>query len=313
MPDEDVTLDYVIDNLVIRGTVNHVVDQILAMREKIGDFGTLLYCGKDWTDPALEPPLDGIDGREGDAGGQCRDRPAGGGGVIRHADQHANLLRPRPVRLSRSAGRPARAGMLILTTIFGINEFARGYADMLAENGITAAVWDINSGLPLTTDYQECISRARTLTDTGVAAMLDKWLTFMRGDLNLTSIGTAGFCIGGRFALLLCAKDKRIKACVAAYPSIENPRLANQELDAVALSAQIECPVHIVQPGKDHVSSVETYDSAQRHPAQAQPRRPSCNIIRSPSTASCIALSRRRTRRPPRWPRRRCWRSSRLA
>jgi len=38
---------------VIRGTVNRVVDQILAMRETIGDFGTLLYCGKDWTDPAL--------------------------------------------------------------------------------------------------------------------------------------------------------------------------------------------------------------------------------------------------------------------
>jgi alkanesulfonate monooxygenase SsuD/methylene tetrahydromethanopterin reductase-like flavin-dependent oxidoreductase (luciferase family) len=53
MRDEDVTLDYVIDNLVIRGSVNHVVDQILAMRETIGDFGTLLYCGKDWTDPAL--------------------------------------------------------------------------------------------------------------------------------------------------------------------------------------------------------------------------------------------------------------------
>jgi hypothetical protein len=53
MPDTDVTLEYVIDNLVIRGTVNHVVDQILAIRETIGDFGTLLYCGKDWTDPGL--------------------------------------------------------------------------------------------------------------------------------------------------------------------------------------------------------------------------------------------------------------------
>jgi alkanesulfonate monooxygenase SsuD/methylene tetrahydromethanopterin reductase-like flavin-dependent oxidoreductase (luciferase family) len=53
MPDQEVTLDYVIDNLVIRGTVNEVVDRILAMRETIGDFGTLLYCGKDWTDPAL--------------------------------------------------------------------------------------------------------------------------------------------------------------------------------------------------------------------------------------------------------------------
>jgi alkanesulfonate monooxygenase SsuD/methylene tetrahydromethanopterin reductase-like flavin-dependent oxidoreductase (luciferase family) len=53
MPDEQVTLDYVLDNIVIRGTVNEVVDRILAMHDTIGDFGTLLYCGKDWTDPAL--------------------------------------------------------------------------------------------------------------------------------------------------------------------------------------------------------------------------------------------------------------------
>ena len=53
MPDEAVTLDYVIDNLIIRGPVNKVVDEILQLRETIGDFGTLLYCGKDWTDPAL--------------------------------------------------------------------------------------------------------------------------------------------------------------------------------------------------------------------------------------------------------------------
>lgn len=53
MPDEEINLDYVIDNLIIRGSVNRVVDAILEMHEKIGDFGTLLYCGKDWTDPAL--------------------------------------------------------------------------------------------------------------------------------------------------------------------------------------------------------------------------------------------------------------------
>jgi hypothetical protein len=38
---------------VIRGGVNRVVDGILALHDKIGDFGTLLYCGKDWADSAL--------------------------------------------------------------------------------------------------------------------------------------------------------------------------------------------------------------------------------------------------------------------
>ena len=53
MADDDVTFDYIFNNLVIRGTVNRVVDGILALHEQIGDFGTLLYCGKDWADPAL--------------------------------------------------------------------------------------------------------------------------------------------------------------------------------------------------------------------------------------------------------------------
>jgi hypothetical protein len=53
MRDDEVTLDYVLDNIVIRGSVNEVVERILAMHEQIGDFGTLLYCGKDWTDVGL--------------------------------------------------------------------------------------------------------------------------------------------------------------------------------------------------------------------------------------------------------------------
>ena len=52
-PDSEITADYVTKKLVIAGTVNSVVDQILAFREKIGDFGTLLYPCHDWIDPAL--------------------------------------------------------------------------------------------------------------------------------------------------------------------------------------------------------------------------------------------------------------------
>ena len=101
--------------------------------------------------------------------------------------------------------------MLILPTIFGVNEFARHYADTLANAGMTAAVWDINSGLPLTTDYQECIKRARTLTDESVSGMVTAWLDTMLGELGLKSVAVLGFCIGGRFALLQAARDKRLR------------------------------------------------------------------------------------------------------
>jgi alkanesulfonate monooxygenase SsuD/methylene tetrahydromethanopterin reductase-like flavin-dependent oxidoreductase (luciferase family) len=52
-PDDQVTLDFIMDELVIYGTVNRVVDQILALREQIGDFGELVYGGMDWVSPEL--------------------------------------------------------------------------------------------------------------------------------------------------------------------------------------------------------------------------------------------------------------------
>jgi alkanesulfonate monooxygenase SsuD/methylene tetrahydromethanopterin reductase-like flavin-dependent oxidoreductase (luciferase family) len=52
-PDEELSFDGVREKLVITGTVNEVVDQILAMRAQIGDFGELVYAGMDWVDPAL--------------------------------------------------------------------------------------------------------------------------------------------------------------------------------------------------------------------------------------------------------------------
>ncbi len=50
MPYEEVTLEGIMDRLVICGDPESVADQILAFREEVGAFGQLLYAGKDWTD-----------------------------------------------------------------------------------------------------------------------------------------------------------------------------------------------------------------------------------------------------------------------
>jgi len=52
-PDEEVTLDGVLDDLVITGTPDSVAEQILAFREQTGGFGELVYAGLDWVDPEL--------------------------------------------------------------------------------------------------------------------------------------------------------------------------------------------------------------------------------------------------------------------
>lgn len=158
----------------------------------------------------------------------------------------------------------ALSGVLILPTIFGVNDFACDYAKALAGAGLLAAVWDLNSGLPLISDYQECIKRARTLTDTTAGRLIAQWTDALLCDYGLTAIAVLGFCIGGRFALLQAAQDRRIVGCVAAYPSIESPRLPNQEMDAVAVAADIACPVAMLRPGHDHVTNPQTYDDLTR-------------------------------------------------
>jgi alkanesulfonate monooxygenase SsuD/methylene tetrahydromethanopterin reductase-like flavin-dependent oxidoreductase (luciferase family) len=52
-PDSTVTVENVIDQCVIWGTPDKVADELLAFREHIGTFGTLLYAGHDWTDKKL--------------------------------------------------------------------------------------------------------------------------------------------------------------------------------------------------------------------------------------------------------------------
>jgi alkanesulfonate monooxygenase SsuD/methylene tetrahydromethanopterin reductase-like flavin-dependent oxidoreductase (luciferase family) len=53
MSDDEVTLEGVLDDCVIWGTPDKVADELLALREDVGEFGTLLYAGKDWADVDL--------------------------------------------------------------------------------------------------------------------------------------------------------------------------------------------------------------------------------------------------------------------
>jgi alkanesulfonate monooxygenase SsuD/methylene tetrahydromethanopterin reductase-like flavin-dependent oxidoreductase (luciferase family) len=53
VPDEDVTVDMVKRALIIAGSPRRVLDQLVALREETGPFGTLLMAGHDWDRPAL--------------------------------------------------------------------------------------------------------------------------------------------------------------------------------------------------------------------------------------------------------------------
>jgi len=52
-PEEEITVQQSLDTQVIAGSVDSVVDQIMAFREEIGPFGKLVYTGLDWADEKL--------------------------------------------------------------------------------------------------------------------------------------------------------------------------------------------------------------------------------------------------------------------
>src|SRR5438552_2633343 len=53
VPDEDITMDTIKRALIIAGSPRRVLDQLVALREETGHFGTLLMGGHDWDQPRL--------------------------------------------------------------------------------------------------------------------------------------------------------------------------------------------------------------------------------------------------------------------
>jgi len=52
-PDSELSLGRCLERLVIAGTPESVAEQIRSLRREVGGFGTLLYTGHDWVEPAL--------------------------------------------------------------------------------------------------------------------------------------------------------------------------------------------------------------------------------------------------------------------
>ena len=50
MSDDDCNLDYFMDQVIIAGDPDEVTRQILALRERVGPFGTLVLVAHDWDD-----------------------------------------------------------------------------------------------------------------------------------------------------------------------------------------------------------------------------------------------------------------------
>jgi carboxymethylenebutenolidase len=167
------------------------------------------------------------------------------------------MIRSEDIDAGRVTGRITHAerphgGILLLPTITGVDAHARERAQALAEAGLTTLVWNPYPGEAPPSDMASAQARAAKLNDASVETMSD-CVGHLLENLRLPTAAVLGFCLGGRYAVLLAAKDHRLAACVAYYPSIRVPKAANQTLDAIALAADIRCPVKLIHGAADEV------------------------------------------------------------
>jgi alkanesulfonate monooxygenase SsuD/methylene tetrahydromethanopterin reductase-like flavin-dependent oxidoreductase (luciferase family) len=53
MTDDQLTVDWALDNIMIAGSPKTVADKLTRLRDTIGPFGTIVAAGLDWDDKAL--------------------------------------------------------------------------------------------------------------------------------------------------------------------------------------------------------------------------------------------------------------------
>jgi carboxymethylenebutenolidase len=156
--------------------------------------------------------------------------------------------------------RESRAGVLLLPAANGIAPGLRRCAADLAEAGLVALAWDPFRGRDVSgLGFPELMPLLGAIQDADALAEQRALLDHMTGELGVERVGVIGWCFGGRLALVLAARERRLAACVAYHPSIRGELRPNQTEDAFALAAGIACPVQWVHPGADQVITPDVF------------------------------------------------------
>jgi carboxymethylenebutenolidase len=174
-----------------------------------------------------------------------------------HVDgQRAYCLKPE--------GQPT-GGVLYLPTNAGPDKINRKYATKLAEAGLTTVLWDPYPTLNETPAQEERSKLSAGVDDTWAVEGQSRWVTYMQEALGVEKFGCIGFCMGGRYSLLLGSRDRRLNALVSYYPTIRVPTPPHQKYAAVDVCGEIRCPVTLVCPGQDHITTPETYSALRNN------------------------------------------------
>jgi len=132
-----------------------------------------------------------------------------------------------------------RPTIIVIQEWWGLTEHIKDVVRRFAAEGYVAIAPDLYSrlGYALTTDPGEAGTLMNTLQQEDGLKDLNATVVYLKSvpEVDATSIGVTGFCMGGSYALMLPCVNKEIKAAVPFYGQVPNPDVPLQQLSAPVL------------------------------------------------------------------------------
>ena len=135
--------------------------------------------------------------------------------------------------------------IIIVHEWWGLNRHIEDIARRFAEEGFIAVAADLFEG-KTTKDAQEASKLMGALKLEDGLARLQVVLKRLRATPEVTSVGVAGFCMGGTYALLLACKAK-VEASAPFYGDMPD----------MSVVGKLSCPVLFIGAEKDQWITVE--------------------------------------------------------
>lgn len=158
------------------------------------------------------------------------------------------------------------ATVLLVQEIFGVHEHIKDLCRRLAKVGYFAIARELyaRQGDPAKyADIPKLVAEVVSkVPDAQVIADLDATVAYAKstGKSATRRLAITGFCWGGRPVWLYAAHNPALKAAVAWYGPIDQPRTALQPKYPIDLAADLKCPVLGLYGGADQSIPVESIE-----------------------------------------------------
>jgi carboxymethylenebutenolidase len=169
--------------------------------------------------------------------------------------------------LARPAAPGSYPGIVVVHEAMGLNDHIRDISNRFAALGYVALGVDLytrEGGAPPAGDFQAMMARLFAMSDATVLGDLEGAADLLRAREEVTGkVGCIGFCMGGRYTLLLACSSNRLDAAVDCWGGFidkatpEQDSTAERPVPPLELAAKLACPLLVAVGAEDQNPSPE--------------------------------------------------------